>query len=183
MGIALTWVAAPHLTREACLARLELAPTGAAGEYLQLPLAVHVLPAGGQLVTALACGHRIMSDASMAALSAQGEALCCSVEEHVNYACCALWQDGRRIWQVEYSAEESEDDIVCEGDVPARVAALRAETEPGFAMEIPLELAREHAGFRHDVLDPAFEAVPFDALRDLHVRPRWWHRLLRPAGR
>jgi hypothetical protein len=41
-------------------------------------------------------------------------------------------------------------------------------------MDIPLMLARELTGFRHDEFDASFDGTDFDALQDLPSKGRRW---------
>jgi hypothetical protein len=72
--------------------------------------------------------------------------------------------------------------ISSQGRVPQRFHALVASVEGEdsenfdghFHMDIPLILAKELSGFRHDDINPAVDDTPFDVLHDEQgVRP-WW---------
>ena len=191
MGVSLTWVAVKGLALDEVLSRLELARTGATCNYPVDGVACHPLAGDGWLVIANRCDHRIGDDAGMASLSAGCEALVCHVEEHVAFARCAVWRDGGQSWQVTHEGSEDEEDISWEGEPPARFHALLEgvrvdndydndeDPDAWFHMDIPLILASEIAGYRHDADDPAFDAQPFEALRDLRPGKPWWRRLFR----
>jgi len=187
MGISLAWVAIRGLDVDTVLARLDLAPTGRACDILETDIAAHPLAGGAHMVGALDCAHRIIEADSMARLSAGCEALACSVEEHVSWAMSELWRDGRRIWQVHYAGGEIPEEFGHEGELPPRFQELLANVTPEdsedldgyFLMDIPLILAKEFSGFHYAETDPAFDAVPFQELKDLRARPKtgWWKRL------
>jgi hypothetical protein len=187
MGIALAWVAVQGNALDAILGRLELDATPATCTYPFEGVAAHPLPADAWLIAARGCDHRITGAASMAALSVGGRALCCNIEEHVNYASCALWEEGRQVWRVEHAGDEAADHIAVEGDPPARFYALQADVERGDGtgaevddhMEIPLILAQEFCGYRHDGIDPGFDAVPFQVLADRRRALPWWRTFWR----
>lgn len=186
MGAALTWVAVEGLSLDAVLDRLGLEATGTACGFPARGIGAHPLPDGAWLIAAGGCDHRIMQAARMAALSAGARALCCTVEEHVNYAASALWEAGRQVWRVEHVGDEDPEHIRCEGDPPPRfhawlaaaAEAAAADPDVDHVVEIPVRLAREYAGYSHDGTDPDFDAVPFQALRDVRAAP-WWRRLWR----
>ena len=118
----------------------------------------------------------------MAALSKGCRALACAIEEHVNFASTELWQDGRRIWHVQHQGDEGPENISSDGQVPQRFHELLATVEPAdsenleghFHMDIPLILAKEVAGFRHDESNRAFDGTPFEELNDLQAKSGWW---------
>jgi hypothetical protein len=188
MGISLASVAVKGLAPDTVLSRLGLAPTGRNCDFFETAVAAHPLPGDGMLVTALNCDHRIIRADSMARLSAGCQALGCAVEEHVGFAICELWQDGRRLWQVQYVGCEEPVEFTHEGELPARFHELLANVTPEdsddldgyFLMDIPLMLAKEFSGFHYAETDPAFDAIPFQELKDLQARRKisWWKRLL-----
>jgi hypothetical protein len=53
-------------------------------------------------------------------------------------------------------------------------AAAHKRLDGHFHMDIPLILARDLTGFRHDELNPAVDDSPFDELDDLRARGGWW---------
>jgi hypothetical protein len=186
MGAALTWVAVEAVDLDTILVRLGLEPTGGTCGFPVRGVAAHPLPDGAWLIAARGCDHRIMQAANMAALSASGRALACTVEEHVNYSACALWERGRQIWRVEHMGDEDPEHIAYEGDPPARfhvlladaAEAIGADPEADHHFEIPLLLARECVDYSHDNIDPGFDAVPFQELRDIR-NVSWWRRFWR----
>lgn len=182
MGTSLAWVAVEALPVDEVLSRLSLARSGRTCSYPFEGVAAHALPGNWWLVAAGGCDHRIAAPADMATLSKGCRAIACAVEEHVNFASAELWEDGRRVWHVRHEGIEDPEDIAFEGQVPARFQALLATVEPEdgvnpdghFHMDIPLILAKEVAGFRHDEVAPEFDAVPFEELSDLRVRSSRW---------
>jgi hypothetical protein len=188
MGISLAWVAVKGLEPDTVLARLDLAPTGRSCDILETGIAAHPLPGDAYLVAALDAAHRMIDAGSMALLSAGCEALAGSVHEGVSTSMAELWRDGRRVWQVLYSGCDGAD-FTYEGELPPRFDALLANVTPDdsdrldgyFLMDIPLILAKDFSGFHYGENDPAFDAVPFQEMKDLRARPRtgWWKRLWR----
>ncbi|MFC0132089.1 hypothetical protein CR105_26205 [Massilia eurypsychrophila] len=182
MGISLAWVAVETLPGELALARLSLSKTAKQCGYPFIGLVSHALPYNWFLLAASRCDHRIASPASMAAISLGCRAVACAVEEHVGFASCELWEDGKRSWSVAHDGSEDPENISFEGRVPQRFHALVASVEGEdsenfdghFHMDIPLILAKELSGFRHDDINPAVDDTPFDVLHDEQgVRP-WW---------
>jgi hypothetical protein len=189
MGISLAWVAVKGLDTDTILERLALAPTGRRCDVLETDFATHPLPGDALLVTSLDRAHRIVDADSMAAVSAGCEALASWVYENVSTSMAELWRDGRRIWHVSYSGCDEPAEFKHEGALPARFHELLATVTPEDSddpeghvlMDIPLILAKDFAGFHYGETDPAFDAVPFEEMKDLRARPKtgWWKRLWR----
>ena len=83
---------------------------------------------------------------------------------------------------MQHQGDEDSENISAQGQVPQRFKELLATVETAdsenlqgdFHMDIPLMLAKEIAGFRHDECDPEFDSIPFDELVDLKAKSRWW---------
>lgn len=182
MGISLSWVAVEALPPDEALLRLSLAKTAKNCAYPFKGVASHALPNNWFLVAAGGCDHRIANEASMSALSRGCRAIACTIEEHVNFASVELWQDGTRVWNVQHQGDEDSENISSEGKVPQRFRELLTIVESGdsgspdgpFHMDIPLILAKEISGFRHDESNLEFDSTPFQELTDLQAKGRWW---------
>lgn len=182
MGISLAWVAVESLSVDEALRRLSLARTGKDCGYPFNGVSSHALPGAWFLVAARGCDHRIVRPESMAALSAGCRAVACAIEEHVNFASTELWQDGQRVWHVQHEGDRDVENISKAGVPPPRYFELLATVEPGdsenleghFHMDIPLLLAKDLTGFRHDEDNPDIDSTPFEQLIDLAPRRRWW---------
>jgi hypothetical protein len=182
MGISLSWVAVKALPAEEALLRLSLTRTAKDCTYPFKGVASHALPNGWLLIAAGRCDHRIASAASMAALSTGCRAVACAIEEHVNFASTELWHDGARVWHVQHQGDEDSENISHQGEVPQRFHDLLATVEPQdsenleghFHMDIPLILAKEIAGFRHDESNAEFDRTPFEELSELRTKGSWW---------
>jgi len=182
MGIALTWVAVEALPPGTALSRLSLSRTGRSCAFPFQGVAGLRLPSGWYLVAASGCAHRVAHSASLAALSASCRVVACTVEEHVNLATAELWQDGVRAWKVQHQGDEDSQRITHEGAVPRRFHDLLATVEPEGSsnpgghvhMDIPLLLAQDLTGFRHDDAGPHLGGPVFEQLSDLQPRAPWW---------
>lgn len=182
MGISLSWVAVEALPSEDVLSRLALKSTGNSCTYPFKGIASHGLPNNWFLIAAGRCDHHIGNAESMSKLSAGCRAVACAIEEHVNFALAELWQDGQQIWHVEHQGDEDPENISFKGCVPLRFHELLSTVEPQdsenleghFHMDVPLILAKELTGFRHDEVNPELERTPFEELQDLQTKNRWW---------
>jgi hypothetical protein len=182
MGISLAWVAVEALPVDEALRRLLLARTGEPCEFQHVTVSSHPLPYNWLLVTAMGCDHRVIRPESMAAISAGCRAVACSVEEHVNFASTELWSDGLRTWHVQHEGDRDVENITYAGSPPPRFFELLSTVESGdsenlqghFHMDIPLLLAKDISGFRHDECNPDVDSTPFERLTDLAPKRPWW---------
>lgn len=182
MGISLSWVAAEALSANDALPRLALAATGNPIAFPFKGIATKQLPKDWILIAAGRCDHRIARQESMSVLSSGCRAVACNIEEHVNYASAELWQDGSRIWRVEHQGDEDSTNMTAEGQLPQQFQELLAGVEPEdsenidgyFHMDIPLILAKELVGFRHDEVNDVIDSTPFEELRETTQKKFWW---------
>ena len=181
MGISLSWVAVEALPADEALLRLSLARTAKDVAYPFKGVASHALPNDWFLVAAGRCDHRIAHAASMSVLSKGCRAVACAVEEHVNFASAELWQDGARVWHVQHRGDEDSENMSAEGRLPPRFQELLATVESEgsenldghFHMDIPLMLAKELCGFRHDEANAEFDNTPFEELGEIKIQGSW----------
>jgi len=182
MGISLSWVAVEALPADEALLRLSLAKMAKECAYPFKGAASHALPNDWFLVAAQGCDHRISSKASMSVLSKGCQAVACAIEEHVNFASTEFWQDGVRVWHVQHQGDEDSENISFQGAVPQRFHDLLDTVEPEdsenpdghFHMDIPLILAKELSGYRHDESNAEFDNIPFEELADLKTKGSLW---------
>ena len=182
MGISFAWTAIEALPPAEVLSRLSLGVTEKKCGFPFDAVASHVLPKQWFLVAAGQCNHRIIEPESMRAVSKGCHAIACSIEEHVGFSLAELWHDGVRVWQVEYSADRTPDSLHGSGTLPDLFHTLHAAAVPDdsdklegiFLMDIPLMMAKDVAGYRHDEDDPDFDATPFQLLIDLRPKKPWW---------
>lgn len=192
MGYSLSWLAFRGPPLEAGLEALALSKTGEVGEWGRKSIAGHSLPCGWHLVVAPGCDHALVSDSSLAALSASADVIACRVEEHVMFSSAEFWAHGERVWRVEHDAQESWRYLKSEGSLPApyAVALQRAEEEQDaedlgskevdFYFEVPLQTANQIAGFKHDEENAAldYDRFEFYALSSKGLgkgaTAKWW---------
>jgi hypothetical protein len=112
-----------------------------------------------------------------------GETVYCFVEEHVMVSAASLWRDGKQVWRVTHDGQESADHLSTDGVAPPAFASIRdkylavqaaeREEDVDHIFDIPVELARELTGFRHDQ-EPlgVSDGEPFEVLEP--IRKKWW---------
>jgi hypothetical protein len=162
MGYSIAWVAVKGLSDAVAAERLGLLPTDEFCDYAKQDLAGLPMPNGWLLLVARGCDHWILDATVLTALSTDCELVACSVEEHVMFSSSESWANGKRIWRVVHDAQESIDHLSSVGELPADFAATRAlyareqeaeggkEADVDCYFEIPLVLAKDRVGFKHD---------------------------------
>jgi hypothetical protein len=81
------------------------------------------------------------------------------------FSSCAFWKDGKRLWSVKHSGDEGVFNIVRSGKVPRQYASIKKalvekqksdggeKADVDHVFELPLQLAKDLVGFRHDEPD------------------------------
>ena len=176
MGFALSWVAIKGKTRDAILGELRLRPTGRREEIPEAPLVGASSADGWYLIVAQGDEQELLGPSVIERLARGGEAVTCSVEEHVMYSEASGWRDGQRFWLVTHAGEDGPKDVAATGALPAAYAAIRdrllaqqqaaggAKAEVDYLFDIPVDLAQSLVGFKHDQMHHAFEAQGFEEL-------------------
>ncbi|WP_150107204.1 hypothetical protein [Pedosphaera parvula] len=114
-----------------------------------------LLPSGWFLVIH---GRHEFTDAEVKQLSQAAEVVACFVEEHVMVSKAACWKNGQEVWSVTHDAQESLHHLEAQGELPLGFAAIRdrltkqqeEEDDCDFIFDIPVSLAAEITGYRHD---------------------------------
>ncbi len=189
MGATLSWLAVKGKPSSAVLAELGLRATGEQGIDGDSELVAATSDDGWYLVVANETGHRIIDPAVVASLSRGCEALTCTVEEHVMFSQATGWRDGRRLWCVSHEGENGPVGIDEEGTLPPEYAAIRdrlvagqeaeggASADVDLLFDIPVALGQAFVGYKHDELNPAFEARGFEELEETRAKTSWIGRV------
>ncbi|TGS10782.1 hypothetical protein EN852_025170 [Mesorhizobium sp. M2E.F.Ca.ET.209.01.1.1] len=97
-------------------------------------------------------------DSHLSVFSQGKEMVVVHIEELTMFARAELWNDGSNIWRIWHSGDENVMDLHTTGDLPASFEAKRQqafskqdkEDDVDYIFDIPLDLAAELTGFRHD---------------------------------
>jgi len=167
MGYSVSWLMVNGKDRQSLLSELGLEATGTRGEFFDFEISGHPLPNGTYLLVMQKCDHPFVSDKHLAQLSVGGKTLGCSIEEHVMYARASYWDNGKSLWSVKHQGDiaEGRNDLTVSGTPPELFKAIRDEyaaKQPGdpdvdWYFEIPLALAKQLAGFKHDETNPGLD--------------------------
>jgi len=184
MGYAISWLAVRSETSQDLLTRLRLTETGEEDELFETPLSGGPLKGGWYLVVANDCEHRIVSEAVLSELSTKYDLVACSVEEHVMFSTAAHWHAGRASWTIRHDSSRGMFDLEVSGSPPPSLskhqASCTAEQEQAggadadvdHLFEVPLLVAKELTGFKHDEVTNC-HARPLEILKDEVVKRRW----------
>jgi hypothetical protein len=123
------------------------------------------------------CSFPYPSDQALAELSEAREIISVHVEEHVMFAHAEFWRDGKAIWKVWHGGDENVRDFHAIGEFPASFETLKQQyfakqdeedaggAEVDLIFDLPLDLAAELTGFRHD------EGAPDRVFFELKEKP------------
>lgn len=171
MGASLSWFAFSGKAPELILQDFGLKSAGKV--YRETPFHGGLLPSGWYLVIH---GRHEFTEDEVQRLSRDCEVVACFVEEHVMVSSVAGWKNGREIWSVTHDAQKDDDHLEVRGKPPIAFDAIRErltkQQEEGgadFIFDIPVALAKDITGYRHDeVLEIIFESF---------VKPTFFQKL------
>jgi hypothetical protein len=183
MGYSLSWIALRGGDIENALRLLKLERTGTR---------IDNIPARDHGLLSIAGGWTLIfgeapEDAELAALSADGEIVYVSVEDHVMVSSASAWAKGRRLWAVSHDCDEGSEHLDVQGEPPPVFAEIKAralqenlsqdeddDLRADFVYDVPVDTAAALTGFRHDRELPSGATVEL-----LHSTEKpWWRRLL-----
>lgn len=176
MGFSLSWLAVHEAGADEVCDSLGLQRKGGTYRVPDFKFSGAALPGGWYLVIGDRSGCGFIAHSDLKALSEQRDVIVCEVEEHVMYASAALWRGGACLWKVVHESDQGIYHLAVEGEPPAAFEAVRDEyvaqqdAEGGedagvdFIFEVPLRLARDIAGYKHDEVEvcgtePSFEEL------------------------
>lgn len=174
MGFKISWIAFEGMDKADVLSRMAMSDTGKPDEAYEASFSLAQLPTGWSVL--FANDFEYASDRRMAPLSAGGRLIALQVHEGVMCARAVEFRNGQLIWWVGHDSEEGIEHLDAEGDLPAAFAVVRArlfaeqaenggtEADVDYIFDVPVELAAELTGYRHDQAmfdwgEPLFTAV------------------------
>jgi hypothetical protein len=122
----------------------------------------------------------LMDPARLAKWSVGGRLVAALVHEDTSNSLATEWRDGKLLWSASHDGSEGGDELSVEGALPEvfeelKHEAIAAQAEAGpegeldFIFDIPLDLAADVTGFRHDEIGFDDEIGPFTVLERIHV--------------
>lgn len=179
MSFSLTWFAAQGISREAFLERAGFIDTGEVDEYFEEEHSVGDLPDGWCVIVTSDVG--LLAPDKLAKWSAGGRLVAAVVHDETSNSLSTEWRDGKLVWSASHDGSEGGDRLEIEGQLPEIFEELKQEAaaaqeesakEGGgvnFVFDIPLDIAAEITGFRHDEMGFDDDIPPFTALERIHI--------------
>jgi len=177
MSFSLVWFAVQGVERDAFLERAGFEDTGEIDEYFEEEHSGGELEGGWYVV--VSNDMNLFEPAKLAKWSAGGRMVACVVHEGAMNSLATEWKDGRQVWSVSHDGSEGGDQLDVEGALPEVFEEIRQEAMAvagegdaegvNFVFDIPLDLAAEITGFRHDEMGFDDDIPPFTALERVHI--------------
>jgi hypothetical protein len=177
MGVNLAWFAVQGIAPETFLERAGFEDTGEPDEYFECDHSGGELPDGWYVMVTDRVD--LVDPARLAQWSAGGRLVACVVLEGAMNSLAMEWRDGKQIWSVFWDGGAEEKQLQVEGQLPDNfnevredIAALHAEMDRDgggvdVVFELPLDLAEEITGFRHDQMGFDDDIPVFNALEPI----------------
>jgi hypothetical protein len=180
MGFNLAWFAVHGIDPEDFLERAGFEDTGEADEYFDAAHSCGELPDGWFV---LVTDKADLADAPrLAKWSAGGRLVACVILEDQTTSLSMEWRDGKQVWSVFWDGGAEQKQLQVEGKLPDSFESIReditnlqaeadkdGEGEADLVFELPLDLAEEITGFRHDQLGFDEEIPVFNVLEPIHI--------------
>lgn len=162
MGFAVTWCAVREAHAQQFLDQLGLSPTGDTEEFPESPVSSARLDTGWRIVWCNEYASPMLGPNALAQASRGFDVLLCPVEEHVMASSSELWSGGARQWWISHEGEDGPRGLATEGQLPSCLQEITREMEEAqraeggdeadvdYIFEIPLRVAQDLVGFKHD---------------------------------
>ena len=184
MGYSIGWTAVRNKPLDAALAICALRTTPVTDVQPESEYCAATLPGGWILLWTNNFESTIFSDAALAKLSQDAEAVAVLVEEHAMFSSAVQWKNGGKIWEVWHDAQEDLYHLETTGTLPDFFPEIReaqralqqnaGEVPVDHIFDIPLATAQRLTGFRHD----ESEGLEFIVLEIAPHKPQdskpWW---------
>lgn len=177
MSFSLVWFAAQGIGKDAFLERAQFEDTGEVDEYFEHDHSGGELPDGWYVILSSEMG--LLEPAKLAKWSEGARVVAVALHEDAESSLATEWRDGKLAWSASYDGAEGCDRLDVEGALPAVFEELMQEADSAqaesegdgggvnFVFDIPLDLAAEITGFRHDELGFDDDIEPFTVLERL----------------
>jgi len=162
MGYAVSWCAVREAGADRFLQRLGLRPTGEVEESPESLISSAQLDTGWRVIWYNKYGCPFLGPDDLSSLSFDQDVLLCLIEEHVMASSSELWSGGKRKWFLSHEGENGPKGLTAIGNLPETLAPIQEEMqrlqlaeggdEAGvdYIFEIPLNVAQDLVGFKHD---------------------------------
>lgn len=162
MGFAATWCAVREQHAEEVLEDLGLKATETKEESPRSLVAAAKLDTGWRVIWYNAYECPFLGSENLARISRSADVVVCRIEEHVMASSAEGWFAGQRKWWIAHDGQDGPKGLASGGALPESFASIRRELEEAqraeggekadvdYLFEIPLRVAEEIVGFKHD---------------------------------
>ncbi len=162
MGFAITWCAVQETNAEDFIQRLNLTPNGETEEIPESLISTAKMKTGWRILWYNRFTCPFLGEKNLAEISTAYDIILCLVEEHTMSSSSELWSGGSRKWHLSHEGIDGPKGLSSKGDLPACCHAIRTkmeeeqenenqgEAEVDYIFEIPLLVAQDLVGFKHD---------------------------------
>jgi hypothetical protein len=160
MGFSISWLAFKGLSKAEVLKRTGFRDSGAYDEANESPFSLAELPTGWAIL--FSNDFNYGSAEHLIGLSAAATVLACQAEEHIMFSAAHCCADGRESWTLWRDSARGMYDLSTQGALPAEFEPIKkrltspqdasggARSRVDYMFDIPVELAAELTGYRHD---------------------------------
>jgi len=160
MGFSISWVAFKDLSKAEVLERAGFRDSGVVDEANEAPFSCAELPTGW--VVLFANDFDYGAPEHLVGLTAGAMALSCQAEEHIMFSAAHCYTNGREAWSVAHDSERGLYDLSTRGNLPREFPLIKtrltrqqddsggAASDVDHTFDVPVELAAELTGYRHD---------------------------------
>jgi hypothetical protein len=162
MGFSIAWIAVQTENHDSIFELLDVSPTNEEDEYFESKFSGSALKNGWFLLVGQGCENRLVQKDVLSDLSELGPTVACSIEEHVMYSSVEYWSSGSKKWSASHDAQKGMYNLETSGALPDSFDSFKIklskdqDAEGGekadvdLIFDIPLLLASELTGFKHD---------------------------------
>ena len=158
MGFSVSWLAVHENARNNTLSSIGLVETDRREFLPESAFDGVLLTTGWYVVWFNNASPSALKPESLRVLSAHTEVIACQIEEHSMVSTATCWRDGVEQWYVAHDAEEGLTNLEVLGSPPAMLEEIHSaklqlqgmNEDIDNIFDVPLALAEELVGFRHD---------------------------------
>lgn len=162
MGFAISWFAVKKENTNKLFEILKLNMTQETEEFPESTISTGELDTGWQILWYNKFTCPFIDEKILEEISNGFEIIRCLVEEHVMFSSSELWLNGKCKWKISHEGENGPIGLKFEGDLPNCFEQIKLEMEEeqkrenevdaevDYLFEIPLKIAEEIVGFKHD---------------------------------
>ncbi|MCP3104695.1 hypothetical protein LZ198_38105 [Myxococcus sp. K15C18031901] len=160
MGFRLSWVAVKGITPARALEELGLVDTGwKLRDFHESPYAGAKTEAGWYVIVCKEGWSPVLEEGALLALSRQADVLAGDLDEAVMSSRASAYRGGAKCWELIHDPGEGREHLLVTGTPPDCLAEIRerhlqkqrtGKPNVDAVFDVPLEVLRSLAGFRHD---------------------------------